>query len=123
VPPDALASFIKQGTEAHPSCLGYCKLGICKAPVAEGEACQSIVECAAGLHCKEKVCSKAAPPDAGESCAKDACLLGLRCVGGTCVAPARLGEACTDDDGCRSAFCDQGRCTMSCSAIKRPPVK
>lgn len=53
-------------------------------------------------------------PDAGEPCVGAllgvGCAPGLSCVEGVCTQIARIGEACTDDEGCYSDTCDGDTC-------------
>lgn len=53
-------------------------------------------------------------PDAGEPCAPAllgaGCAPGLSCVEDTCTELARIGGACTVDDGCYSGTCDGDTC-------------
>jgi hypothetical protein len=118
--PDTLASFVRQDVAAtHPVCDGHCFLGACRALAPAGGECKSMLDCQKGTHCRANLCTDAPFPTAGQPCGGDACAAGLRCVAGTCTAIVRLGEACSSDDGCRSAFCEQGKCALSCDPIKR----
>ncbi len=117
--------------------LDFC--GTCAATVAVGEACGDGVRCADTARCVDSVCVARSRP--GEACGDDqpcvqgsACDAGVCagpniaglgelcgagvscqyksvCRGGICTATALIGEACVDDAGCASGFCQADVCT------------
>lgn len=84
----------------------WCGGGICRKPIAEGEACvERLDRCAAGLSCVGGVCARegwqreGAPCDSTEDCAD-----GLRCEAGDeglrCVQVRFSGERCSSGADC-----------------------
>jgi hypothetical protein len=120
---DTLASHTRQtGAERrHPECAGHCNGRRCEPDAAVGAACLASLDCGAGRVCVDKKCSGSPLPGAGQKCLQGACGDGARCLSGTCIAPKKLGEACTDDVEC-TGVCDKaggapkGTCAMLCAA-------
>lgn len=133
----ASASLPKTGE----ACVQFCAFGNlcieskCVALPKENEGCRGDDEpgsrCAAGLDCNEatNVCRRqfTGEIDPGSACGEDDSCKGGYCDGGTCVAYAKLGEACVEDDTnqgelsspppCQDGYtCREGKCAEWASA-------
>jgi hypothetical protein len=115
------------------------ELGECRERFERGEECEATYQCVSGLRCFEGSCEPYAglgedcstsfgaspcaeglvcngtqcvrPLPVGADCAvTDGMCTGSRCVEGTCVARASLGEACTVHDECKSRRCELEVC-------------
>lgn len=113
------------------------KLGTCSGPSAAGGECVGDRDCQTGLVCVSALC--AAPGVTGAACfesadcatgfvcgADDSCVAALypgstcdpagqpctfsRCLDGTCVDHAKVGEACAIDDDCATGYCIDQKC-------------
>ena len=107
------------------TCFGFCEAGLtCSLPGeplegtcvvrtggAEGDACQSFLDCNDDLYCPEETCA----PRLGEG---GACETGVECARGfycserTCRPGKRAGEACTSSAECLATCSTQGRCSF-----------
>ncbi|HVY46148.1 MAG TPA: hypothetical protein VHB21_09725, partial [Minicystis sp.] len=63
-----------------------------------------------------------------QPCADKLCAAGAACVGGTCVAPLKVGEACESSFACASLRCSNkggapGVCESGCGSAFTPPAK
>ncbi len=90
--------------------------GTCEAAAPRGGACQpGVVWCGSQDACIDGICAPRSLP--GQACgARQPCVLGASCVGGTCVAPSivTVGEACDSAHRCPyRSFCDAGVCKRS----------
>lgn len=120
---DTLASHIRDSAveRRHPECAGHCNGKRCEPDLAEGAACTNPIACGEGKTCRDKKCTSAPLPKAGEPCLKGACGEGARCLAGACIAPKKNGEPCADDVECPGT-CDKpkgaktGTCAMLCAA-------
>lgn len=73
---------------------------------AEGGPCALIdgAKCAAGLYCDAGICKK--PVAVGDACTTASCPEGTSCNGGTCKPLVKLGDACTTIFDCAEGVCD-----------------
>jgi hypothetical protein len=117
---DTLGAFTRQDAErGHEECEGYCQRRRCVKAGAIGEKCDRDHLCARGLRCDKQKCTEAPLPTEGQPCTDGpgACARNLRCAGGQCVAPKRIGEACATSEECRSQSCvggEAGKCAAQC---------
>ncbi len=87
-------------------------MGVCSAPLPDGESCERAIECQSGF-CANAVCSsdgyEGDPCDFSNQCRGE-----LGCVGGTCGPLLANGEPCSTSDECELDVCDtDGRCGLA----------
>lgn len=106
---DPLATFVRQGsTESeHPTCKGQCSFveHRCGDVPSVGAKCYSSANCAPSHSCIQGRCEKTAAANEGESCGRNPCAAGLRCVRELCLPLARVAESCDRDADCRTGGC------------------
>lgn len=115
---DALAVYARQDlARGHPECDGYCQRRACWPPL-DGGSCLLDVQCPRGTHCGGGACVAGPVALAGEACSAGGCQAPLRCVQGSCRAPAPEGTPCTVHQECLGACipADGGsRCGAGCA--------
>jgi hypothetical protein len=78
---------------------------------AQGDACQTVLDCKNGLYCSENECAPRLE-EGGECQTGVECALGLYCAAGRCTPLKRTGESCTASAECAGACSSQGLCTF-----------
>jgi hypothetical protein len=108
-PADNLVSLTRAKDDPrHPVCDGACVKGQCLARIAEGDSCPSTAACLAGLHCLSGKCVAQPLPKLGEACGAQAeCGDGSVCADAKCIKPKDAGESCKLPFECRSLACDK----------------
>jgi hypothetical protein len=96
--------------------------------VASGGACNVDEECAGDAHCDTRSACPGTCVDyvaEGGDCSSASCKLGLECLNNTCVAKAKLGEACRGESspGCAAGLtCDGDTATQSGTCVEEAPL-
>lgn len=91
---------------------GYPEECVYRGERAEGEACETLEQCASGICSFETDgCGVCEPePGEGDTCSSS-CALGLSCIDGTCIVLGDVGDTCDPLTPCHSAsWCDGGTC-------------
>ena len=103
-----VASIASMACTPNPNNSDACQ-GVFNGQVAVDGQCHSDVDCAGNGYCLTQECPGKCQlyVGAGESCEPARCDDGLYCgEGNKCTATLADGEACTDDDQCKSDNCD-----------------
>lgn len=92
----------------HPA---HCLSGAC---LDAGEGAVCVQPCGEAATCAAT--SEVCVPRAGRAPEETAAALRLRCAPAPAAAERFLGEACTDDNACRSGLCHAGTCSQPCGS-------
>src|SRR5262249_15587743 len=100
---DPLSSYTRQDSEhSHQECAGYCQRHVCH-DAPDAGTCEFDLQCGSGKHCAGGSCAAGGAAGLNEPCSSTGCASPLRCVQGTCRAPAPDGAPCTNHRECLGA--------------------